>query len=415
MKKKLIVSLLVTFIFVSVFSITVAAQDTTLRFWFGRENFIPGDHFETFEEENPGVTVETDVIPLENAVAEFIRAAQAGNAPDVLQVPADSMGPLARQNLLLDMSEYIEKWENENPSNYDNLVDLAWNMASWQGTPHGVTLHMGPFWYAYRQDWFEEAGIEHPPATWDDVIEAGKMLSNEDRIGFSIIGSRAHDPVWFLSLFMAMGGPYEGNVPQLNSDAGIYLLEFYQQLMSENIASRETVAWDSGDMRASFIGGNAAQALIGDNIFPTLQESLSYGEEWNASAPPVRPGGEEEAKYMALGWPYLVSADTEHPELVSKALQYMSRTEIVKDVALRYQPTTNIAVLTDEEYVEAKPWAPDFQEPFSKLVPLPGHARQPQIYNVLLDAMQEALQNPESDASEIAAEYQAEIDKIVAE
>jgi ABC-type multidrug transport system ATPase subunit len=63
---------------------------------------------------------------------------------------------------------------------------------------------------------------------------------------------------------MSMGGQFENNVPQLDSDAGIYLLEFYQQLMSENIASRETVAWDSGDMRASFIGGNAAQALIGD-------------------------------------------------------------------------------------------------------------------------------------------------------
>jgi len=390
-----------------------AQEEIVLKAWFGRENFIPGDRFAAFERENPGVKVVADVIPLEQSVAEYIRAAQAGQQPDVVQVPADSIGPLARQGMLKDVGELFASWKADEPETYNNLVDLAWTMGSFEGVQYGVALHMGPFWYVFRKDLFEQANIPYPPATWDDVLDAGMKLKGPNMTGFAIIGSRAHDPVWMLSIFMSMGGQFIENVPQLDSPAGVYLLKFYQELMKNGIAHSETLAWDSGNMRAAFIGGNAAQALIGDNIFPTIQESMEYGSVWSGSAPPSRPGAEAENRYMALGWPYLVSEQTQHPELVLKLLQYMSRTEIVKEVALRYQPTTNIAVLNDPEYVVAKPWAPSFAEPFSKLVPLPAHAKQPEIYQVLLDAMQEALSNPDANPEELAKTYQSDINKIV--
>lgn len=388
-------------------------DEIELTFWFGRDDFIPDDAFEQFEAEYPHISVTTDVIPLENATEEFIRASQGGNQPDVVQVPSERTEILAQQQLLLDMTEYLEGWKNEEPESYNSMIPLAWDMASSDGTPYGVTVHAGPFWYVYNKNLFEEAGINDPPKTWDEVLEYGELLSNEETKGFSVIGSRAHDPVWFLSTFMAMGGQFEEGVPQIDSDAGEYILNFYQQLSSKNIVDSNTIAWDSDNMRAAFITEMAGQSLIGDNIFPTIQESMNYGEDWGATAPPVRPGGENEASYMALGWPYLVSKETEHIDEVLKALQYLSSTEIVKDVALRYQPTTNIEVLSHPEYLEAKPWAEDLEEEFEQLESLPSHERQSNIYEVLLDAMQDAIQNPDTDPKELSEKYQIEINEII--
>ena len=389
-----------------------AQQPVEITMWFGRQNFIPADAFETFHRENPGIRVRTDVIPLEQAVADVLRTARAGQAPDIVQVPADGVAPLALQGALLDVSELLANWEATYPDSFGNLAQAAFDLATYQGTPYGIALHYGPYWYTYRVDWFEEAGIAHPPATWDDVLEAGRALRTADRVGFSVIGSRAHDPVWFLATFMAMGGQWVDGLPDLDSEAGRYLLSFYQTLIRDDIAHPETLAWTSGEMRAAFIGGNAAQAMIGDNIYPTLNESLTYGTQWAGSPPPSRPGGEAENRTMALGWPYLVTAGAQDLDAVLLVLEYLARPEIVAEVALRYQPTTVLPVMTSPGYVEAKPWAPDFAAPFAELVPLPTHPRQPQIYQIVLDAMQDALQNPNADAAAMAARYQAQLNEL---
>jgi multiple sugar transport system substrate-binding protein len=389
-----------------------AQQPVEITMWFGRQDFIPADAFETFHRENPDIRVKTDVIPLEQAVADVLRTARAGQAPDIVQVPADGVPPLALQGALYEFAPMLAKWQAEEPASYANLAQAAFDLATYEGNLYGVALHYGPYWFTYRVDWFEEAGIAHPPTTWDDVLDAGRVFAADDRIGYSVIGSRAHDPVWFLATYMAMGGQWVDGIPQIDSDAGRYLLAFYQTLIRDGIAHPETLAWASGEMRAAFIGGNAAQAMIGDNIYPTLNESLAYGEQWTGSPPPSRPGGEADNRIMALGWPYVVTAGTEHPEAVLKVLQYLARPEIVAEVALRYQPTTVLPVMNDPVYVEAKPWAPDFAAPFAELVPLPSHPRQPQVYQILLDAMQDALQNPNADAAEMAARYQAQLDEL---
>ena len=135
-------------------------------------------------------------------------------------------------------------------------------------------------WYTYRKDWLDADGLK-VPKTWDDVLHVARAMKAKGRIGFSVIGSRAHDPVWFLSTFMAMGGQFKDNVPQLDSDAGRYLISFYQTLVREGLTSPDVLALDSGSARAAFIGGTAAQLLDGDNIYPTIAKSLAWGTQWD--------------------------------------------------------------------------------------------------------------------------------------
>ena len=389
------------------------AQETTeITIWFGRENFIPADAFETFHEENPDIRVTADVIPLEQAVADTLRAARADRAPDIVQVPADGLAPLVAQGAVRDIGALLEQWQADDPASYNDMSSVAWDMASLNGTTYGVTVFAGPYWYTYRSDWLEEAGLD-VPETWDDVLDVARAMRDDDRIGFTVIGSRAHDPVWFLATYMAMGGQFEDGVPQLDSEAGVHLLSFYQTLVRENLTSPEVLAWDSGSMRAAFINGDAAQGMIGDNIYPTINQTLTWGEEWDGSVPPYREGAEDARRVMTLGWPFLVTQNAGEDEAVLRVLQYLTRPENVAEVSMRYQPGTVLSVFSSEEYNEAKPWAAQFAEGFGNLTPLPTHPRQSQIYQILLDAMQAALQSPDQDASEIAANHQQAINDLV--
>ena len=391
----------------------VFAQDITeITVWFGRENFIPADAFKTFHEDNPGIRVTTDVIPLEQAVAGTLRAARAGRAPDIVQVPADGLAPLVAQGAVRDVSGMMEQWRVEDSASLDGISSVGLGMASLDGTPYGLTLFAGPFWYTYRKDWLESAGLE-VPQTWDDVLDVARTMKAEGRIGYSVIGSRAHDPVWFLSTFMAMGGQWENGVPQIDSDAGRYLLKFYQTLAAEGLTSQDVLAWDSGAMRSAFIGGDAAQAMIGDNVYPTVNESLKWDQEWSGSRPPSRPGAEAEGRTMTLGWPFFVTVDADEDAAILKVLQYMARPENAGEVSARYQPSTVLSVFESAEYNAGKPWAAQFAPEFANLTPLPTHPRQAQIYQILLDAMQAALQNPERDPAEIATAHQNAISELV--
>ncbi|MBU9710569.1 ABC transporter substrate-binding protein [Evansella tamaricis] len=390
-------------------------DQTVVNVWFGREQFIPADQFERFHADNPDIKVEWDVVPLEQAVADYLRNHNTGNAPDVVQIFHEYSQTLAVQGAALNMSEYYEKWKEEDPDSYNKLLPQAFEIPSYEGDPYGLAIHAAPFWMAYRTDWFEEAGIEKPE-TWDDVLDAARTLKNEgilanNQYGYALPGDRTTVPLWFSSMFMSMGGQYtDSGLPIVDSDAGRYIVEFYQTLVREGLTSPEVLSWDSGDMRGSFMSGNAAMLPEGFNMFAQFQNELDFGTEWEGMVQPPRPGGEADFRVNMFSWPMIVNSDTEHPEAVLKVLQYLSDAEIVEEVAIRYQPTTNIEVM--EKYYEVNEWAQGFQDDFASGVVLPSHLRQPEVYELMTDLKQEALSNPDRDPAEMVAEFQAKLDEL---
>lgn len=387
-------------------------EETVVRVWFGRGDFIPADNFEKFHEDHPNIRVEADVVPLEQAVSDFMRNHSAGNEPDIVQVFHDNVGTMVSQGTLLEMGDYVDQWEQDDPESFDKILSQAWEIAGWNDSVYGMGIHVGPYWHVYRKDWFEEENLDIPE-NYDQLLDAARALDNDDREGYAIVGGREHPAWWLSTLFMSMGGEYsESGLPQIDTDAGHYLIDFYQTLKREELIDPSTISWSSGEMRGAFIGGNAAMAPIGDNIFPLIQENLEYGEEWTAAPQPARPGFEGQNVHELWGWPMVVSSNTEHPEEVMEVLKYLSDSEIVAEVAQRYQPTTNSEVMGSDEYLEAKPWAADFEEAFAETVIMPSHINQGAVQQILVDVMQEALQNTERDPADIAQEYQPKLDAL---
>ena len=386
-------------------------EQVEITVWFGRENFIPDDNFESFREQYPDIDINVDVVPLEEALQQSSMAIDAGEGPDILQIDSRRLPPLAEAGYLRDMSDMLERWEEENPESYNAISGTGWEHATHDGAQYGVALSAGPFNHVYRKDWLEEAGLE-VPETWEDVLDVARALNEgEGQRGYAVRGPTS--TVWFFSHFQAMGGEFgENGVIELDSEAGIYALNFYQTLVDEELVSEDVLAWGSGDMRGAFITGRAAQAPIGTNIFPNIQEELEYGEEWGAIPPPHREGHEDEWSYSSLGWPHLVTSSTDHPYEASLVLRYLAEQENAMSVAVRYQPTTVMTVYEDPDFLEANPWSEEFIAPFDTMVTVPGHENYESMNEIVLDALGEVMSDTEVDPADVAARYQEELDAL---
>lgn len=396
---------------------TALAQVTELRVWFGRQNFIPTDQFVTFHAENPDIRVNFEVVRLEDVPTQLILAQRAGQAPDIVQIASHTVPQMASSGLLQDIGALLELWQSDDPESYAALAPITWSAASYDGKVYGASLFNQSMYLFYRADWLAEAGITQPPRTTDEVLAAARAMSTlpagGDRVGFSIIGTANVPPVWELPLFLSLGGQYVDGVPQLDSEAGYAFIDFYQTLVRDRIAHPDSLAWDPGEMRAAVIGGRAAMMIEGEHIYVPVHEQMPYQDgAWAFTLLPHRPGAESEARYIALGFPYLMTAASPNGDAVLKVLEYLSRPDILMDVALTYQPSSNLMVAEDPRYLAAKPWVPDILPLFAQVVQFPAHPRrQLEIMEVLVELRQDMIANPTADPVAVAKRYQQLIDE----
>jgi ABC-type glycerol-3-phosphate transport system substrate-binding protein len=393
------------------------AQERSLKVWFGRDNFIPEDKFTAFKAEYPDINVEFETIRLEDVSAQLILAMRSGNAPDIVQIHARDVAQLAQGGVVKDFSHMIEEWKQRFPETYNQLAPLAWEGASdFDGNIYGVALYAQSIYLTYRTDWLDEAGIAYPLETTDRVLEAAKAISTlpdgGERFGFSLLGC-CNSPSWELPLFLAMGGEVINGVPQIDSEVGIVWIEFYQELMRSQASHPDTPSWDSGQMRAAFIGERAGIMNEGEHIYVEVHKQLPYEEgKWAFERLPTRPGQTEPHVQSGFAFPFIVTTANEDEEAALLALEYLSRPEFAKQVAVRYQPSTNTAVSEDAEYLAAKPWAKDIVALSSNLVSLPTHpTRTIQIYDALKQLRDRTIAEPNADAAEMAVEAQKELNE----
>ncbi len=391
-------------------AIPANAEERSIKVWFGRENFIPDDRFATFNSDYPDINVDYEVIRLEDVNAQLILAMRSGNAPDIVQIHSRDVEQLAINKVVKNFTDRIEEFKERFPETYGQLAPLAWEGASdSKGNIYGAALFAQSIYLTYRTDWLEEAGITPPLETTDRVLEAARKIAatGDGRLGFSLIGC-CHSTVWELPLFLSMGGQIVDGVPQIDTETGIEWISFYQTLLNEGSAHPDTPSWDSGQMRAAFIGERAGMMNEGEHIYVEVHKQMPYEDgKWSFERLPTRPGQTEPQVQSGFAFPFIVTTANEDEEAALLVLEYLARPEIAKQVAIRYQPTTNIAVAEDPEYLAAKPWAVDVVPIASNLISLPTHpTRVIQIYDVLKELRSAMVANPGADPADLAAEFQ---------
>src|SRR5438477_236230 len=112
-----------------------------------------------FEQANPGIKVELVSLPWGQAFEKFLTMVQAGDTPDIVEMPERWMGLYANNGQLEDLGPYMKNW--------DELATLG-DRAKQLGSTVKNTQYMMPYgYYVNAMFWnkkiFKDARLSGPP------------------------------------------------------------------------------------------------------------------------------------------------------------------------------------------------------------------------------------------------------------
>ncbi len=221
-----------------------------------------------FEEEY-GVKVDVNWIPWTSAHQKFITSIAGGVAPDVAEMGTTWTPEFAQMSALEDVADQVNSW----PEIKDDLLPSLINAGTYNDVFCGVPWYVGIRALYYRQDWFEEKGL-NPPKTWDDLINVSKEVQedtdndgNIDRYALAFYARSQHE---WLPFVWQNGGKLayqdeEGNwVSAMDQPEAVEAIKFYGDLYKKyNFIPDGAVSWALQDARQAFAMGDSAMYIGG--------------------------------------------------------------------------------------------------------------------------------------------------------
>jgi multiple sugar transport system substrate-binding protein len=324
------------------------------------------------------ITIQVEQAPYTDTQAKMItNLTQGTGAYDVVSMDDPWIPQFAGGEFIMNLGELLDKRGIESdPDFVPELIALG-------DFPPGSGLRGIPWVgnvqvFAWRSDVLEELGLKAPPATWDDVLDYAKAIteakSPDDLYGIGIRGQAGNPAATsFLPVLRGYGTDLfdENWEPQLETDAAMRAiatqLEFAKLAPPgvENVGHAEN-------------GRNMSQGLIAQSadIWPDQLLQI-YDPEQSKVVGKVDIGGEPaqegvKPSNMTGNWLLGIPEGSENVDAALDFILWFTAPEQQKRLLLEQNiPATRISVLEDPEAVEKLPFLPGLLAAGRNAVPRP--------------------------------------------
>lgn len=310
-----------------------------------------------FEEANPDISV--NAIYAGNYDDTRIKALAALNAGEPAQLAvlfSIDAYDLIEQDVIVPFDDYIQGDEGQAwlGSFYPGL------MANGQieGKTWGIPFQRSTIVAYYNKDMFREAGLDpdHAPATWNEMVEMGKALTNDDHFGL-MIPSTGY-PYWMFQALAIQNGielmSGDGLKTFFNDPRAVEALEFWTSLSTEQgIMPKGTVEW--GTLRQAFLEGKTAMMWHTTGNLTAVKDNATFDFGVSTLPANVQPGSP-----TGGGNFYLFKNSTDEEKAAAlKLIQFMTSPEKAAEwsIATGYMGVSPAAYETDalKAYAEEFP------------------------------------------------------------
>jgi ABC-type glycerol-3-phosphate transport system substrate-binding protein len=358
-----------------------------------------------FEAQHPGVTIDVVRLPYAGAEPKIQTALTTRTEPDIARVDVSFLSKLAHKNALLNLDDRVSE------DFLDDLLPVALASCRYRGSLWGLPDQTNGLCLFCNKDLFRKAGLdpERPPRTWDELIEHGKKLTDEDEGIFGI--GLSYSLWWTLPFFYTHGATLlseDGKHCLLNEPAGIEAFQLKVDICSKY--GIEGGAWRAGGIsnELGFQNGRYAMILNG----PWAVESLKRtGIDFGVG---LIPEGPEGTHTNVGGTDLVVFRSTKSPDLAAEFLMFVASEDIQRMWCSRLGQIPVNTKANDVVESEEHPYLAVFVEQMATAIPRPQTPYYPEIENLANPELQAALDNTKSvkDALDAAV---AEIDALLAE
>jgi ABC-type glycerol-3-phosphate transport system substrate-binding protein len=247
------------------------------------------------------------------------------------------------------------------------------------------------------------------------MLDAARAVQavNPDLAAYFATGGASHDRMfrWLYSF----GVPFEGNVPDVNTDQGIEMIDWLQTMYEEGITDPEFMINQADEGKGAFVAGELPfieEGLNGGGGF--MLDDFQYGEDWLTAPYPIH----EESGGVHIGVPrgWSMAADAQNPYEASLVLRYLSDPEIAAEryFDLESGVVQSIPVLEGEQMTEAQPFfTEELLDIFSSLeAQIPPATNTNAVGEVLVNMVEElTVTGTDETPEEVAARYQPLFDE----
>lgn len=358
-----------------------------------------------FEEAHPDVTVDVVRLPFAGAEPKIQTALTTRTEPDIARVDVSFLAKLAHKNALLRLDDRI-------PDDFlADLLPVALASCRYRDGLWGLPDQTNGLCLFYNKELFRKAGLdpERPPATWGELIEHGKRLTNREEGVFGI--GLSNSLWWSLPFFYTHGATLlsdDGTRCVLNSPEGVEAFRLKVDMYGKH--GIEGGAWRAGGIvhDLGFQNGRYAMILNG----PWAVESLKRtGIDFGVGLIPAGPSG---THTNVGGNDLVVFRSTKNPEIAAEFLMFVASEQTQRMWCSRLGQIPVNTKANDVVDSDEHPYLAVFVEQMQTAIPRPQTPYYPEIENLTNPEMQAALDDTKSvqDALDAAV---SEIDELLAE
>lgn len=317
--KRFIFVFLVIALFLGTCSVVLAKETVVeLTVWLHlfedwNQNYF-SEKIEAYNALGRGIKVNVEFIPTSAWEERLIAAQAVGDAPDVYDTNLNRVMDGARQQSMLPLNELLPQ------EAIDDLLPGVSSMITVDGKLYGYPslTELTPVMY-YRTDLFQEAGLDAPPKTWDELVEYAKLLTTSTVYGVNL--PAAYELAWAVYPYMYMVDQHfalneDWSAPHL--DGAKEVAKLFASILHEEAAPQEAIA--SLTSAWPFTDGNFAMYFSGSYLLPQILELVP---DLPFSIAPVPSKDGQSSTATLSGWAYVIDAKTDAPEAAADFLYWM--------------------------------------------------------------------------------------------
>ncbi|HKL46919.1 MAG TPA: ABC transporter substrate-binding protein [Roseovarius sp.] len=213
-----------------------------------------------FEEQNPDISVNAIYAGnYDDTRIKALAALESGEPAQLAVMFSIDAYDLIEQDLIVPFDSVLET--DAEKAWLDGFYPALMANGQIEGQTWGVPFQRSTIVAYYNKDMFRDAGLdpEQAPTTWDEMVEMGKALTNEDHFGL-MIPSTGY-PYWMFQALAIQNGKElmsnDGLSTNFDDPKVVDTLEFWKSLSTEHgIMPEGTVEW--GTLRQAFLEGETA-------------------------------------------------------------------------------------------------------------------------------------------------------------
>jgi ABC-type glycerol-3-phosphate transport system substrate-binding protein len=404
-------------------SADAGGEEVDLLIWASRDYYRPPDLWQGFMDDNPNITVEVQVESNDDILQQMQRMQDAGQRlPDVIQDDTFLIEAYANAGLLMDHTELKDRWEAEDPDAYNEILPIAWDENLFpKDDPtglYGVSLTANFDIIYYNIPVCDAAGVDCAAITsLDEFLQAMRDVkaASPDIIPLTVQAKPTTGVTTLKTMFSAAGAPYDGAVPDLQSEGGLYTLQWFLDASNEGLLPPEAIAWGEDEARAAFAGQRAAFILDGFTVAGEYNaiEGFGLGEGWGVVPSPTQGDGNQISN--ARTWAVTTGAQERGVEWDAfRAIAHVGTVEqLVQAAAGGSVPMRNSVALADPRLDEIWPFFDqNLRDAYAGSDSVPSGLNGGDVELVLEELFGEIVVGTDKTAQELADEYQPKLDEL---